>query len=324
MMTETPAPWAHLFQPTNEIDPRFIGASEFASLIGADPWKDAWGPYGRLVNGVVEDHDKPWLRWGHILEPVIARQWIEEHDGGRYSRWVRGSSWFFEERFRVSVDYQAPESGEILEIKNQRFGWTDGIPHHYRIQAQVQMHAMDMDRVHFGVLFGGSDLQTFTEHRDFELGPMLWTMAQNFWERHIATGVPPDVTGSDACKRALLKKFGDPSKATREVTGADAELVAEYVKVKAEAKALETTIASLANRILGLIGDDYGVTCGASGVIAPKVRGRLNTQWAAVEKELASYIDRPALDAIKAKHSRRSDDHRALKIQGQKDNGEEA
>lgn len=294
-----------------QLDLRRIGGSDVASIVGLSPWRGPWDVWARIVHGRGEP-DRERMRWGLLLEPVVAAEWCRRFDPR--GTWTRGVSHAVEPCFRVTPDYVSPERGLLLEIKTTgaRDRW-DEIPDYYQCQVQLYMHLLGLGSCRFGVLFGGQELETYALDYDREVGGMLVEAALEFWRDYVLTERPPPVDGTRTCRAELVRGFGQPSKRVRPATEDEAELVEELRILKLELARLYDRKDSVSNRLLEAIGSDYGVTAPAGKVIAPYVRGRENTDWQAVRAELVSLVEPAKLDAIINSHTRRSDDRRDVR-----------
>ena len=82
-------------------------------------------------------------------------------------------------------------------------------------------------------------------------------------ERHLVRGEPLPVDGSEACTRALTRRFpGATGKDLRRATTHEAAMVRRYAGVKAEIKRLEADADQLRNEIAESLGDTYGLSLG--------------------------------------------------------------
>lgn len=82
-------------------------------------------------------------------------------------------------------------------------------------------------------------------------------------ERHLVRGEPLPVDGSEACTRALTRRFpGATGKDLRAATAHEAAMVRRYAGVKAEIKRLEADADQLRNEIAEGLGDAYGLSLG--------------------------------------------------------------
>ena len=56
-----------------------IGGSDVAAIVGLSPWAGRFDVYASKVHGHTID-DNQAMRWGRVLEPVVATEWARDHD----------------------------------------------------------------------------------------------------------------------------------------------------------------------------------------------------------------------------------------------------
>ena len=105
-------------------------------------------------------------------------------------------------------------------------------------------------------------------------------------ERHVLRGEPLPVDGSDACTRAIVRRFpGSADKALREATSDEAADVIAYVAAKRAAAAADADADELRNRLLASVGDGYGITLPTGGkLLSIPTKGRETVSLSEIAK----------------------------------------
>lgn len=163
-----------------------IGASEASAALGMSPFESPRELYLRKIGALPDKEETEAMRWGTLLEPLIARE---------YERVTRETI-FAQQLFLRSPDTPMmatidamTESGHPVEFKAigqwsaRELGEdeTDQLPDHWLIQAHQQMLLSGTCRCDFAVLVGGQRLRIFQVERDEELTEALIVGVRAFW-----------------------------------------------------------------------------------------------------------------------------------------------
>jgi len=298
-----------------------IGGSDIAAIVGLSPWRSPWDVWDRIVHHRDGAPSSERMRWGHLLEPVVAAEWSRRFDDS-CSDWTRGECQSFERWpwLRATVDYFDPHREWILEVKTTaahgRHRWgasrSDDIPEHYACQVQAYLKALDYPIAHVAVLFGGQELEAFTVRRDRDVGDMLFEAAEQFWTEHVLTGEPPPPDGSPACRRYFERKRPS-SKTVRPATDIETELAVELRDVKARISELGERKSEIENRILGELGETYGIEGAFGRITAGLSKGRETVDWKGVRGELVDLLAPEVLDDLISRNTRRSEGRRTMR-----------
>lgn len=186
-----------------------IGGSEVGSIVGANAYSSARLVYNikmGLYTPTFSEEAKERMRWGHILEPLVAEEYrvssgLEVMDIGVSLRHKQ------HDFARVNVDrIILNEKGEpfgVLECKtaNDRLlkDWSEGnVPLSYIYQLQWGMFVTGLE---FGALAGLVSNRFFCYEMEYDkelVETVLLPAAKHFWEENILMGIEPEVTGSKA------------------------------------------------------------------------------------------------------------------------------
>jgi putative phage-type endonuclease len=213
-----------------------IGSSEAAAACGEDPWTTELTLHLRKrgLAPAVEDNER--MRWGRLLEPVVAEEFAEETgraiiDPGRNHLYLCAAyPWA-----HASIDRAQRMDGAkglgILEIKTggsqTADKWDDGPPHHYMMQIQHQFAVTGLTWGSFAVLLGGNDFRWCDVDADTALIEKMMSAERRFYEAW-QSGDPPSASGGDAETSALAAAFKQAEKTvelTADVMEADAVAV---------------------------------------------------------------------------------------------------
>jgi len=174
-----------------------IGASEAAGILGIHPYMSARSIYLDKLGQLPQEPENDAMRWGNLLEPVIAQEYERRTGNAVLEQQVFMRS---EERpYLLATLDGMTAAGHPVEFKTTGI-WakaelgaegTSDIPEHWIVQAHQQMFVSQTDRVEFAVLVGGQDFRLYEVRRDEEiLGGMLPELEQ-FWLA-VETRTPPD------------------------------------------------------------------------------------------------------------------------------------
>lgn len=305
-----------------DLDLTKIGGSDIAAILGVSPWAGPWDVWARIVHGRGGEQSDA-MRFGTLLEPVVAKEWMDRHD--RPGRWVKGES-LSDERWpwaRITPDYVAPAEREGLEVKTTNAfmekAWEDDFeghapPDYYNVQAQWYCHALDYDKWHFAVLVGGQKLlPPIALKRDAELGELMFAEAEKFYRDHVATGRPPPVDESKTARRFVEEKYAGSTE-TRPADEDDEELVADLASIRHEIAQLGDRKKVLEARLLDTIGDAYGLDLERGRVTAPQIAGRRTVNWKAVQAALGVHVEPGILANIIENNTKVGDAYRRITI----------
>ncbi len=171
-----------------------IGASDAAAVCGLSKFADPLSVYLDKL-GLLPPRDSEPMRWGLLLEEVVAAAYLEEHPGHTLSSpgLVRHPEhpWMFATLDRVRDD------GRIVQLKTARsskgFGvpGTDQVPEMYLIQEMHEMACAVADVADVAVLIGNADFRTYTIPRNEALIARLVIREARFWHL-VETRTPPE------------------------------------------------------------------------------------------------------------------------------------
>lgn len=210
---------------------RGIGGSEIAAVVGLSPWQSRFSLWHLKRGTIDKQRENAGMRWGTLLEPVVADYWASQHPGmvsipaGTYRHHERewqianpdrlvsteGEFW----NHQPDQSLGEPIHSAILEVKTasafDAHEWGRGpedIPPYYRCQVLWYLDVLELPVAHLAVLIGGSD------YREYEIGysadEAAWLREQGeaFW-RSVTDGEAPEIDGSDATYEAVRQLHPD-------------------------------------------------------------------------------------------------------------------
>lgn len=255
---------ASLPEASRRIDPKTIGGSDVAAIVGKDPYKTALDVALRLC-GVSEPEEldgRDVIEFGKEMEGVLARFYERRHGVSLY---VPETIYHPDYPFlRANIDRRIQGNPAIgIECKNTGLyaqeSWgapgTDEVPE--RVILQVH-HYMALDPViecfHVLRCWGGNRYQEFVVNRDPSLCDSLIAIEVEFYRNVMAGNLPePDWqhhTTKDAIRRAFSKVEG-----TIEAMPELAKWTECWEEAEKRAKETRALADSLKNHIEWLMGN---------------------------------------------------------------------
>lgn len=295
-----------------------IGSSDAAVIAGErGSIVDLWAVKTRQLEPETPDADTARLfEWGHRLEPVIAEWYADQPEGGPVRRVNRMLVHPKVPYAFASLDRVRTGERRIVEIKTNRWGWTNDepIPGAVKAQVQHQMYVTGYDVCDVVVLTGGSEPRIITEPRDDEYIRDLAFLEARFWHQ-VQNVQAPNADGSETTRRAIARMHPRDDGTYLPATPDLISLGAQLREARAAKKAADELEGTLSNAIRLIVGDASGV----DGVLTLK-RNADSTRvlWPQVASAYRSLLEgtRPKdeLDAIQSIHSQTSEGARVLRL----------
>lgn len=258
-----------------------IGGSDAAAIAGLNPYRtaiDVWLDKTGQITDEPGDEAAERMRWGNVLEPVVAAEWSERHGIEIVDRPVLyrhpDHDWMLANIDRETVD---PEG--ILEVKTAGINATlrtwndpDDPPDYVYVQA-LHYLAVTGRRVAFvAVLLAGQRLASYTIERDDTAVANLLKIEEEFWQ-HVADGTMPPVDGAEHTTELLQAMYDvDPADVRVLPPGAES-LIKAYETWRTHEKEAAERKREAGNRLRQLLGPaEVGMLDGQKAVTwkAPK------------------------------------------------------
>lgn len=240
-----------------------LGGTDGAAILGLSKYASGYDVWCQK-QGLVPDKDEtPAMRWGKLLEPVVAQAYCERT--GR-SVWNPDTLMRHKEHDFIigTPDRLVINAQRGLECKTSSAHLTDhwgpdgsdSVPPHYLVQVCHYMAITNYDVWDLAVLIGGNDFRVYTIHRDHEFERKYLAALSDWWIKHIVNGEQPDIGSSDSNMDTLNAMFPrDIDGVTLEADQHADHCIAELMKVKDQIKFLEMQETGLINQIKSRMGE---------------------------------------------------------------------
>lgn len=301
-----------------------IGSSDIPVLTGSSPFRgtsplDLWAYKTRRLEAIpVDEMTQELYDLGHALEPVIGERYtaMTGRKLRRVSRMLRHPEvpWA-----TASLDRVSAVRGErlIVELKWDpwaRFGQSaEEVPPHVQDQVQWQLLVSGYEAAEVAVLMGSHvERLEVAPDRDYQEG--LLVIAGDFWMNHVQAGVPPEIDGSEATRRALARLHPTDDGTFMEPTAELHALMAQLREAIPAEKAATEEVARLKNAIRSALGDHSGAEADGWRITFKRGKGRRSTDWHAVAQVMHSLTGLPPehLDEEAEKHTTTGEASRPL------------
>jgi putative phage-type endonuclease len=254
---------------------RGIGGSDVAAICGLSPFKSAVQVYLEKVGAAIDQEENSAMRWGKLLEPVIAEQFSRET--GLAIRRMPAILQHPEQDWALAnLDFLMDDPNEaapgILEVKNTSAylakAWEeDEVPQHYILQLQWYLYVTGLKWGYFAPLIGGNRLLTNKRvSLDKELVEPMVKICSDFWQM-VVLKTPPAPDGAPA-STDLMKLLYPHSQAGKIAVLPD-ELAEELKRLpllqeelKAFTDAKEYEIDTIKNKVKAEMKDAEIAACG--------------------------------------------------------------
>lgn len=291
-----------------------IGASEIAAVMGISPFDEPWDIYARKHSLAKPKEQTEAMFWGTMLEPVVAKvfsmrmempiEWYNERIYSAERPWQYASP----DAFIVA---SAPVAGRIglLECKtaglHQSGEWDrnsdgeDGVPEYYLAQVQWQMSVCRLNIAYIAVLIAGQDFRVYRIDHDPVLEDILLEAGETFWRHHILTKEEPTISGSEAARDYLRKRYPRQREKLRPATEAEVELLDQYAQLRGLLKQGGERRKVLENQITQAVGDNEGLEWARGKFTWKLTKDRRFVNWEGLAKsQIATYSEQDQKDLV--------------------------
>jgi putative phage-type endonuclease len=243
-----------------------IGGSDIAAVCGLSPWATPMTVWlDKTGRGVPVEETEP-MRWGNILEPIVADEFEEATGLYVHHRQTLAVDDEFPWR-RATLDGLAADHLEgprtstglylgVVQIKTTRSGTWDALPDNYVLQVQWEMGITRQERAFVPCLHHGNAFRVYEV--DFDPGTFeaMASMADRFWRDHVEADVPPAPDGNPATTAALRAAFPESDQdGAIDLDDALAAALRELPAAKNAVKAAEQERDAIENRLRLALGE---------------------------------------------------------------------
>ena len=286
-----------------------IGASESPAICGVSPWMTAADVYWRKVGDVADTDTEP-MATGRRLETVLIDYAVER----------LGLQGVRRNQFRVSPDEpilaatcDALADGVVIEAKTSAYadGWgddmTDQVPDHVLIQVEHQLFVTGAQVAYVPLLLARRQFEwrLYRVPRYEELIEAIVERCVRFWREHVEPRVPPS---SDPPPIEYLRSIRRQPVQVDLPAVVD-DLVAQYISVREQLRALEAERDRLQRELIGQLGEaECGVTPSGWRVAYTAVESRtidtklLRTRYPEIAREVERVNTYRRFDLKEVKH----------------------
>jgi predicted phage-related endonuclease len=255
---------------TSELGDRstYIGASDFATLVGVNPYSSPLDLYRRLTGEGTDDAGDA-ARIGLLLEPVIVAEY--EYQTG--TRTFRRNEFRHpvHEWIRVHPDRLVIGKPGLMDAKASAWAHgygdpgTDAVPPSVRVQMVVLMGVTRREWADVALFRGTRGLDVYRVPADATLYHALIEEAVRFWDEHVGPRIPPPVDGSESYSRYLSERYPADDGTEMVATPEQALLIEGLAEAKADEKVAGERVKLAQQRIQEVMGE-------ATGLVSPAGR----------------------------------------------------
>lgn len=261
-----------------------IGASEAAAVLGLDPWSSPLEVWAKKTGRIARDEDgeHEHMKWGHLLEPVILKEYSSRRDGEPVKRHPQDTIIRHPDFPNVPMSCTPDAFGvdRLIQIKTTSAwnadAWKDGPPLHVQIQEQHEMAVCGLDVATVVALIGGQRLGFWDIERNPKFITALEEQLATWWKKFVIGDVEPPATDGDSKTIRMVEKL-HPDDSGEEVILDDSfvELDENLIEIKRHIRTLEAEKKRIENKLKGAIGAaTFGLIPNGGAVYSWKTQNR--------------------------------------------------
>lgn len=265
-----------------------ITGTDISAIVGLNPYATAMSVYMDKLGLSEPVKDNEPMRWGRLLEPVIARRYAD--DNGVEIR--QGEFIKKEGIFGGTPDYLTDQ--KLIEIKTvgiygaKNFGesGSDIVPDHYLCQVQWYLNLVGMERADLVALIAGQDYRVFHIERNDKLITILCDAAYHFWHSHIVTQDAPAIDASESSEKYLKAMYPLNRGNIVSAPVICCQIAEDLAQTKQKLSELELDKTLLENKLKAAIGENDGMDDISFKATWKAAKDSVKTNWEKVAKEL--------------------------------------
>lgn len=189
-----------------------IGGSDVSAILGLSKWKSAYDIWVDKTTDVLqEEYSNESIYWGNVLEEVVAQEFSKQTGlkVRRNNKILQHPEYYW---MRASIDRKIVGENALLECKTtseyNKNEWTDDeIPLNYILQCMHYLAVTGFKKCYIACLVGGRHFMYKEILRDEEVIKVLIEKERIFWKEHVEKNIPPEVDGSESCKKLLDSQY---------------------------------------------------------------------------------------------------------------------
>ena len=269
-----------------------ISGTDISAICGVNPYRTAFQVYLEKTGKAEAVEVTPQMRWGLILEPVVATQFRLAHPK-EFGEMKMNETTFVNPDNQLVVgtpDYLMPETEHGLEVKTvgtfmaKGFGdqGTDDVPKHHYLQCEWYMILMGWTHWHLAALIGGQDYREYRFVRNGGLDEKLLDIAGRFWDKHVKADEPPPLDGSKTVANYLKRTFPTHTDMLPVATDEQAAIYNEYWWSRRQRDQAQAEMDRLENVLKFHIGDTAGLVFENGKLTYKRCNDGSKTDWQGV------------------------------------------
>ncbi len=163
-----------------------VTGTDIGAILGVNPYNTRLEVFMSKTVGGPDYHDNENMKWGRLLEPVVAREWARQNDleiepGTFVSKdWMRGSPDFTVKGAKHGLEVKTAGYSQLKGHKEGRCSLG------YEYQCRWYMMIMEYDKWSLTVLVGGRKQFDFDFCRDERIEKMMVEAGKQFWDEVLA------------------------------------------------------------------------------------------------------------------------------------------
>lgn len=279
-----------------------ISGTDVSAILGMHPYKSGLQVWQEKRGLVDEIPDNPAMKWGRLLEPVIAQDFAQEHQ----VELEEGSLIVKDDILLGTPDFLVKGQQVGLEVKTAGYfaghSWgdsmTDEIPTHYMLQCQWYLMLTGYDRWWLRALIAGQQEREYCLQRHDWLIEKMRQRAESWWEAHMVKNEMPAPEGTKEYDAALRKQWDSNSPDMLPTSRELDDCALRLAQIKAQEKELAEQRLLLENEIKLSIGENAGVATEHWKATWKHAKPSNKTDWKKVAEELG------ATDEVVAKYTK--------------------
>lgn len=189
-----------------------IGGSDVAAILGLSKWKSAYDIWVDKTTDVLqEEYSNESIYWGNVLEEIVAQEFSKQTGVKvrRNNKILQHPEYYW---MRASIDRKIVGENALLECKttseyNKNEWKDDEIPLNYILQCMHYLAVTGFEKCYIACLVGGRHFIYKKILRDEEVIKVLIEKERIFWQEHVEKNIPPEVDGSESCKKLLDSQY---------------------------------------------------------------------------------------------------------------------
>lgn len=244
-----------------------LGSSDMASILGVDPWRNAYDVFLEKTGKVEDLKENEAMYLGTALEDGVLT-FAEDQLGKLKRNQYRSAQGF---PIASNIDAIVVASEEPVEAKTAGLlgpmaePWgdpgTDDLPDRVIIQAHCHMLCTDKEICHVPALLGGKGFVMYHVTLDKVILDLIMEKSTEFWDDYVLKDVPPpDVMPSYAMAKRMKRTPG-------KVVKIDEVLVVNWESAKGNLKVAKEIREAAEAELLTALGDADAGEYGTEGML---------------------------------------------------------